>query len=135
MSETQENKTGKAGVLRRSDIILIAAALIAASIIGLAFKLNSKPGTYAEVRINGEVIADFPLDKAASYLIENDEGGTNLLIIEDGKARVEEASCPDGICVQAGKLSMTGQSAVCLPNRVIVEIVEKSSADAVSVPQ
>ena len=67
--------------------------------------------------------AGYPLDVDASYTITGANGGTNLLVIEDGAARIEEASCPDGVCVHTGRIRRNGQSIVCLPNQAVVEIV------------
>jgi hypothetical protein len=39
---------------------------------------------------------------------------------------VEEASCPDGLCKSMGRISMSGQSIICLPNKVVIEILDKS---------
>ncbi|MBR2613326.1 MAG: NusG domain II-containing protein, partial [Clostridia bacterium] len=48
-------------------------------------------------------------------------GGTNLLIIKDGKAYISEATCPDLVCVHTGHADEL-KSIVCLPNRVTVSI-------------
>ena len=48
--------------------------------------------------------------------------GTNTLVIEDRAAWMEDALCPDHICVDMGKIRYSGQSIVCLPNRVVVSI-------------
>ena len=43
-----------------------------------------------------------------------------------------EADCPDKICVNTGKISKIGETIVCLPHRVVVEIqgeVSQSDSD------
>ena len=47
-------------------------------------------------------------------------GGTNILVIENGEAYLSYANCPDHTCVRTGKIKYTGQSIVCLPNRLSV---------------
>ena len=59
----------------------------------------------------------YPLDKDGEYVLN---GGTNILVIEDGAAYIREADCPDKTCVRKGKLRYVGQSSVCLPNRLSV---------------
>lgn len=88
-----------------------------------AVLLLRSPGGTVQVRVAGAVTAGYPLDVDASYTITGVNGGTNLLVIEDGAARIEEASCPDGVCVHTGRIRRNGQSIVCLPNQVVVEIV------------
>ena len=48
--------------------------------------------------------------------------GYNLLVIEGGKAFVKSASCPDGICSSHRAVSKDGESIICLPNKVVIEI-------------
>ena len=36
-----------------------------------------------------------------------------------------EADCHDSLCIYQGKISKVGQSLVCLPNKVMVEIKGK----------
>ena len=37
-------------------------------------------------------------------------------------AAVQEASCPDHLCIRQGKISREGEMIVCLPNRMIAEV-------------
>lgn len=108
--------------LRKADLLLLAAALVFGVVLAAVLLLRS-PGGTVQVRVAGAVTAGYPLDVDASYTITGANGGTNLLVIEDGAARIEEASCPDGVCVHTGRIRRNGQSIVCLPNQVVVEIV------------
>ena len=107
--------------LRKADLLLLAAALVFGAVLAAVLLLRS-PGGTVQVRVAGAVTAGYPLDVDASYTITGANGGTNLLVIEDGAARIEEASCPDGVCVHTGRIRRNGQSIVCLPNQVVVEI-------------
>ena len=67
--------------------------------------------------VNGVTVGVYSLNENGSYPIN---GGTNLLVIENGTARMEEADCPDRTCVRTGRIRYAGQRIVCLPNRVTV---------------
>ena len=54
--------------------------------------------------------------------IRQEDGSYNILRIRDGKAEITEASCPDKICVKHRPVHGQGESLVCLPNRLVVEI-------------
>lgn len=82
-----------------------------------------EPGSYVTVSIDGEYVATYPLSKNAQYELN---GGTNILVIEDGYAYIKSASCPDSLCVKQGKKSLSGQKIVCLPNKVMVEVFSDS---------
>ncbi len=114
---------GKTG-LRRGDWLLFGALAAAAAALGLFWLLHRTPGKQVAVRVDREVMATFPLDENREYTIDNGWGGENHLVIQDGLACVDHASCPDKICVMQGAISQTGEAIICLPNAVVVEIVE-----------
>ena len=101
---------------------LILALLLIALGISLIFVTRAcrGAGAYAVVSVNGEMVDEISLLSDGEYPIN---GGTNILVIENGKAYMKYASCPDGLCVGQGKISLTGERITCLPNRVMVEIV------------
>lgn len=46
----------------------------------------------------------------------------NLLVCENGEVRMIQSSCPDLICVRHEAVSKTGETIVCLPHRLVIEI-------------
>lgn len=103
----------------KNDIILIAGCLILAAVLFAAYRLSSDEGTYAVVRIDGNQVASYSLNVEGTYELN---GGTNTIVIEKGSVYMEEADCPDGICISQGKIHLTGQCITCLPNRVTVTV-------------
>lgn len=114
---------------RKADVILIAAIVLVGVIIGVILLLSKHDGKYVQVRVAGQVEKVFPLSQDVEYEIAGRDGGSNLLIIREGKAWVEEADCPDKLCKNMGKISRSGQSVVCLPHEVVVEIVDETGPD------
>lgn len=120
----------------RNDIIL-AAVLVAAAAIALAvFFFTRTAGGYAVVLIDGEESARYSLSEDIEVTIttgENDDS-YNILKIENGKAKVTSASCPDGICVNHKSVQYDGETIVCLPNKVVIRIdsAHDGGVDAVS---
>lgn len=53
------------------------------------------------------------------------------IVMEKDKIWVEDASCPDKVCVKTGTITKSGQSIVCLPNKTVVYIegTEKTEID------
>lgn len=102
-----------------NDVILISVLLLLGLLVFLFIRLSRSEGTTAVVTVNGEWVAEYSLTDDGEYSIN---GGTNILIISDGKAYLKEASCPDKLCVNQGKISLSGERIVCLPNRVMIEI-------------
>lgn len=55
--------------------------------------------------------------------------------VEDGKAHVSNANCPDRLCMKMKDAENVGDSIICVPNKVSVKIVgngEKKGADVVA---
>ena len=113
----------------RYDIILIIGLLVITMVIAMAVRFTQKTGKTVVVSVDGVVKYTFPLDEDIVLKIEGYEGGTNYLVIKDGEACLTEASCPDLLCVHMGKISSQGQSIICLPNRVVVEIRDDNESD------
>ncbi len=129
----------KTPLKKRYDLLLLAALVLVG--LGLtAFVLLSRmnsasDGLTVTIRQDNEVVATLPLDEDATYAVQGEDGGTtNLVVIEDGTVHMEEADCPDQLCVKQGKISYAGDSLICLPNRVVVEISgeDEQALDAVA---
>ena len=57
--------------------------------------------------------------------------GKNEVIIENGKVYMHESNCKEKICMKMGKISIAGDSIICLPNRLMVKIVsDKKNEDS-----
>ena len=102
------------------DLILVLVLLAIGVSAYFAIEAAREPGAVVAVSVNGERVAEYSLFSDGEYSLN---GGTNTLVIKDGEAYVTEASCPDGLCERQGKISRGGERIVCLPNRVIVEII------------
>ncbi len=112
----------------KKDLILLAVILAAALIIFGVFKIrNQETGAQVKVTVDGETYGTYDLNPSDGkpQTIEIKIGGvvTNILVIEDGKADVTEADCPDKLCVNQKAISVTGETIVCLPNKVVVEVI------------
>ena len=108
----------------RIDIIVVSAILIISLSVLLVFNLTRKPGATVHVEINGETVAEYSIYKNGVYPLN---GGTNVLVIEDGAAFLNYSDCPDHTCERTGKIRYVGESIVCLPNRVAITIKGESS--------
>ena len=111
----------------RNDLLLIGILLAVLILMGLALLLFGKKGDCAVVTVNGEEYGSFPLREETTVDIRTGEGNERLnrLVIRDGKAFIETATCPDGICAAHHPISREGESIVCLPHRVIVTVEEE----------
>lgn len=106
----------------RYDLILIAVCLFVSLALWAVVSLTKKPGTEVVVTVSGEEVARYSLSEDREAVIET-ENGKNVLVIKDGYADITEADCPDGLCERQRKISKTGETLVCLPNKVTVTVI------------
>ena len=112
----------------KTDIILAVIAIIAAAGSWLGYSAGADHGLTAVVTVDGEVRAELLLDETDSVEIET-EWGYNIVHTEDGKAFVIVADCRDQICVDHKKIEKVGETIVCLPHKMVVEIVGEGEAE------
>ena len=115
--------------LRRNDVIFIAALLVVVAVAGACLYFFRGEGDTVTVSVDGTIIATYPLDVDRVEDIHTGTDGLNRLIIRDGKAWVETASCPDGICAAHKPIHRSGESIVCLPNKVVVTVQKADATD------
>ena len=117
MSASRSAHRGRAGTLLIGALLLIGAALL------LYTRISSRKGSILQVRIDGQTVAEYPMGEDIDIILTGKDGGTNHLIISDGQAWFSEASCPDHLCIGMGRIDKAGQSIICLPNRISVEVM------------
>ncbi|MBR5633218.1 MAG: NusG domain II-containing protein [Clostridia bacterium] len=105
----------------RNDILLAAAMIVLSVALIITYRAISDDGTHAAVIIDGKESGVYLLSEDTEALIET-KHGTNLLVIKDGKAKVTDADCPDLVCVRHREIWASGESIVCLPHRLVIEI-------------
>ncbi len=103
------------------DLIIIASVLLIALISALAVFLTRDDGAWCAVSVDGKALTAFPLSEDTKYTVFLDEG-KNTLTIENGKAYMSFADCPDRLCVKHRPISYDGESIICLPHKVVVSI-------------
>ena len=108
-----------------ADIILVLSVLLISALCFIIVSLHQSEGSEVVVTIGNEEYGRFPLNIDKKLTITVDDETIlqyNVLVIENGKADVTEASCPDGVCVDHMPISKSGETIVCLPNKVVVRI-------------
>ena len=143
MNESGNNKTGKTAETSKPqkskytrDLIIVAILLAAALVLFFWMRSlqarDTGSGAQAVVTVEGREIGRYPLQKSGTFPLN---GGTNILVVENGEAWVSEANCPDKVCMGMGKISRNGEFIACLPNRLLVVVegaAESSPVDGMT---
>ena len=116
--------------------LLVAAVIVALAVLcGLRFWLpqgQAEGALTAVVTIDGQVADRFPVSQGQPFEVRTytnngytltvvPAGDSPLLSAPDGLC-VSESDCPNQDCVRRGVISKAGQSIVCLPARIVIEL-------------
>lgn len=109
--------------LAASDVVL-AFVLVSVSVLmtALQFKNTGNTALKAVVKKNGVTVQSVVLQDREPYEMCIDEEYNIILYIEKNGVTVARSDCADKICVNTGKITKPGQTIVCLPARVSVEL-------------
>ena len=107
-------------LLRPGDWFMV---LLGALLVGVSFPLLWSGGKaeHALVRLDGKVVAEFPLTAARRFTVTGPLGET-LIEIAPGRARVFSDPGPRQYCVQQGWLTRPNAIAICAPNHVSLSL-------------
>lgn len=113
--------------MKKKDGILIGIILISALVIWMAFRLFwPVQGDVLRITIDGELYGQYDLHEDQIIKIND----TNVCQIQDQTVMMIQADCPDHLCMKQKAIkSGQGGTIVCLPNRIVLEIVKQSSTD------
>ena len=112
----------------RGDWIAVVLVLVlAAAVLVLCLPRQGEENAVVQVLKEGELIYELPLHSDRELQI----GGKyqNTVIIQNGKVYVTESTCPGRDCVHTKGISRSGQSIVCLPNRLELRITGTGEVD------
>lgn len=117
----------------KNDIILAVIVVVVAATGLLLVNVFRTEGSFAVIKIDGKETGRYPLSVDTEVIIETGDDGKNTLVIEDNKAFMKDANCPDKICEGHSKISYKGETIVCLPHKVVIEIVTEDSENELDV--
>ena len=106
----------------KNDLILIFVLLLLI-VISFIFINPDVKGKYVSVSVNGTQTAQYELSK--DFETDIVSNGVNHLVIKNGEAYISSADCKNLVCVNSGKIKKTGETIVCLPHNLIIEIVSE----------
>jgi len=116
-------------MIRKGDLIIILF-LIMASFFPLGIftyhQVNAESTEkIAVLSIDGKRVKEFVLaddGETETYVYSDDHGHENTIVREGTTIRIDSADCKDQLCVRMGAKSEAGETVLCLPNRVLIEV-------------
>ncbi len=128
----RDRNNGTLAALRpRPGDWVLAGLLVMVMVLVPVLTIQGATGALtAVVTQDGRQLARIRLDDVAGaehLAYGGDAPGT--ILVENGRIRFEEAHCPDQVCVGTGWLTRAGQTAACLPAKVLIRIEGTETGD------
>ena len=109
-------------MIKKADIILLIVILAVGIPMSVLSLTAGTDGDKVKISADGQVYGIYPLDEDGEIEVTED-GHTNHITIKDGQVSMSYSTCRNQVCVNTGAISHTKDAIVCLPNRVVVEII------------
>ena len=106
--------------MNRNDIKLIIIVLVI-TIILFSLSLFQKKASIANVYHENDLILEIDLSINKTYEVDGDNGKVVIEVLNN-QIRVIAENSPYHLCSKQGFISNSGQSIVCLPNKIIIEL-------------
>ena len=109
---------------KKTDIAIICGILVLAAILYFVY-MQAATGKNVEGRIyyENKLVKVVSLTDGTDYDFSV-KGHEDVVfhVYADGSIAFVKSDCPDKICIRAGKQKLSGQSAACLPNGLVLRI-------------
>jgi hypothetical protein len=107
--------------MTRADLILVLIAVAALCFLYSRYWVPGGDARFATVRTQDSEaeVLDLTRDRKVSV---TGPLGKSVIEIRDGRIRFSGSPCTGRICVHTGWLHEAGEVAVCLPNRVSIQL-------------
>lgn len=106
------------------DVVLVIGIILIGLVSLFFINKETKVPRDVVITVNSDEYASVPLQEERVEIKIEEKG--MVVVIANNKVVVEESTCKDKTCVKHKPIVSEGQSIVCAPNKVIVEI--KSNA-------
>ncbi len=107
--------------IKKNDFILIFSLIVLSVVFYFFYCRTASAGEIVTVSVNGEIIGSYSLNTDTVVEIRT-EYGENILVIENGKAFVRSADCPNGVCCAHKPISREDEIIACYPHKVIIAV-------------
>ena len=125
--------------MNKKNIWVIVGVLVASCVL-LAFSrlsMNGKATGEVRVYLDGALYATGTLGKNETIVVHGADDAENIVEITEDGVHMQYSSCHNQQCIEQGTVTMDnyksralGTRIICLPNRVVVELVlDNENAD------
>ena len=116
--------------MNKSDFKLIIILFVIVGIIFIIISIIKKDGTVVEVYYDNNLILSKDLNIDGEYTVDGLLGEV-VIEVKDRKVRIKKENSPKNICSKEGYITDSSKPLICLPNKIVVKIVNNNEIDGV----
>lgn len=116
-------------MFKKNDLILMGAVLLIGLSVMLLINMTKKQGSKVELMVNEKVVKTFNLNENSTFTYQGENGIINTFQIKNGYVNMLDANCPDKLCVKHKKIHYNHETIVCLPHKLLIEVVGSTQND------
>lgn len=117
--------------IRPFDIVIVSLLVIVSFVPLIIFNsylknIDKTTENIAVISIDGKVVKEIELSentKHQQFTLYPSFNQYNIIEVEGTRIRNKEDNSPDQIAVKTGWISKVGQTSICLPHKLIIEII------------
>ena len=109
---------------------VILGGILLGSVAAAVIMNRSGSGLRTAVIHCGDVRQELALDKDGVFRFDGIDADFE---VRNGKIHLTNASCPDKLCEKTGYIGSSGQSIICVPNKITVSVVGSNESVDVTV--
>lgn len=113
--------------ITKADIAVIAIIALF-TVFSFLYAFIPRPAGDSFRITSGDETAVYSLKDYRNYELSSNGHRVTVSVTPDGVS-VVSSTCPDGICIKTGKISRPGQTIVCIPARIVIEICSGGDSD------
>lgn len=129
------NKTSEIHYRVRFQDVLLSVAVVSVSFWSIFAVNNVSSDNSANLVIyqNGVIIKEESLSESKTIKLPVTGGNISIEIKPGNGVRILESFCPAKVCIHTGWIKHPGETIICLPNKILLEISGKNEEyDAIS---
>ena len=115
--------------MRKNDLYLAFCLLLLAA--ALHFYLTTRPASSQvsfQIQHGDRIVQTIrhsALTNTGQFSVRTGNGNVHIEIDPAKGARIIESPCPDKLCMHQGYISKSGQTVLCLPEKVLITVVSE----------
>ena len=114
-------------MIKRGDVIVVLLLMLGSFLPLGIFSYVQATADHSNIQVvvqaNGEIVHVFDLD---------DHGHSNTIVRTGMTVDMTEANCSDQVCVRMSDVALVGDTILCLPHKLLVEVRSDNPDDNIN---